>query len=92
MVRWQQQGQEEMKRSGLGKWFDQDWRDVKSKGSKKPCGRSKGEKRKYPACRPKKVASKITKKEAGKKTGSKRVSWSVTPSGKKRSNASRKKR
>ena len=35
-----------MKRSGLGKWFDQDWRDVKSKGSKKPCGRSKGEKRK----------------------------------------------
>lgn len=78
-----------MKRGGLGKWFGEEWTDVKTG---KPCGRSKGEKRKYPACRPKKVASKISKKEAGKKTGSAPVKWSVTASGKKRKNASRKKR
>ena len=68
---------------GLRKWFKEDWRDVKTG---KKCGRSgsKDKKRPYPACRPKKVASKITKKEAAKKTGPKRVSWSVTASGRKR--------
>ena len=71
-----------MAKQGLGKWFEEDWRDVKTG---KPCGRKKGEKRKsYPACRPKAVASKITKKEASKKTGPKRVKWSTTSSGKKR--------
>ena len=53
----------------------------------KACGRktAKGKsKRPYPACRPKKVASKITKSEATKKTGPKRVKWSTTASGKKR--------
>jgi len=72
------------KKEGLGKWFDEDWRDVKTG---KPCGRSKGEKRKYPACRPAKVASRISKKEASKKKGKKRVSWSVTASGRKRKSA-----
>ena len=67
--------------AGLGKWFGEQWVDVKTG---KPCGRQKGEKRAYPACRPKAVASKISKKEAKKKTGPKRVNWSTTASGKKR--------
>ena len=35
---------------GLTRWFKENWVDVKTG---KPCGRSKGEKRGYPACRPK---------------------------------------
>ena len=72
-------------KGGLRKWFKEDWRDVKTG---KKCGRSgsndKG--RPYPACRPKKVASRISKKEASKKTGPKRVNWSVTASGRRRKN------
>ena len=69
-------------RGGLGKWFDQDWRDVKTG---KKCGRSgKKDKRGYPACRPKAVAKRIKKSEARKKTGPKRVNWSVTASGRRR--------
>ena len=67
--------------AGLGKWFGEQWVDIKTG---KPCGRQKGEKRAYPACRPKAVASSISKKEAKKKTGPKRVNWSTTASGKKR--------
>ena len=37
---------------GLTRWFKENWVDVKTG---KPCGRSKGEKRGYPACRPKNV-------------------------------------
>jgi hypothetical protein len=70
-----------MTKGGLGKWFAEEWIDVKTG---KPCGRSKGEKRGYPACRPKAVAGSISKKEAAKKKGPKRVSWSTTASGKKR--------
>jgi len=71
---------------GLRKWHREKWVDVKTG---KPCGRQKGEKRKsYPACRPKAVAAKMSssekKRNAAKKTGSKRISWSTTPSGKKR--------
>jgi hypothetical protein len=71
-------------KGGLGKWFGEEWVDVKTG---KPCGRksAKGKsKRPYPACRPKKVASKISKSEASKKTGPKKVKWSTTSSGKKR--------
>ena len=70
-------------KGGLRKWFKEDWRDVKTG---KKCGRSgkKDKGRPSPACRPKKVASRITKKEAAKKTGPKRVKWSVTASGKRR--------
>ena len=70
-------------RGGLGKWFAEDWRDVKTG---KKCGRSgkKDKRRSYPACRPKAVASKITKSEARKKTGPKRVKWPTTASGRKR--------
>ena len=72
------------KKGGLGKWFGEEWTDVKTG---KKCGRSGSEKgkRPYPACRPKSVASRITKKEAAKKTGPKKVKWSTTASGKKRS-------
>ena len=70
-------------KGGLGKWFGEEWTDVKTG---KKCGRSGSEKdkRPYPACRPKSVASRITKKEAAKKTGPKKVKWSTTASGKKR--------
>ena len=72
-------------KGGLRKWFKEDWRDVKTG---KKCGRSckKDKGRPYPACRPKKVASRISKKEASKKTGPKRVNWSVTASGRRRKN------
>ena len=68
---------------GLGKWFAEDWRDVKTG---KECGRSgkDDQGRPYPACRPKAVAGKISKKEAAKKTGPKKVKWSTTASGRKR--------
>lgn len=71
---------------GLRKWHREKWVDVKTG---KPCGRQKGEKRKsYPACRPKAVAAKMSsaekKRNAAKKTSSKRISWSTTASGKKR--------
>ena len=77
-------------KGGLTKWFKEDWRDVKTG---KKCGRSGSEKNKrpYPACRPAKVASRITKKEAAKKTGPAKVKWSVTASGRKRSTTKRKK-
>ena len=72
-----------MAKGGLGKWFGEQWTDVKTG---KPCGRksAKNSKRPYPACRPKSVAGSITKKEASKKTGPKKVKWSTTASGKKR--------
>tara|TARA_E500000318_G_C3405812_1_gene151603 strand:- start:115 stop:345 length:231 start_codon:yes stop_codon:yes gene_type:complete len=71
-------------KGGLTKWFNEEWVDVKTG---KPCGRksAKGKSnRPYPACRPKKVAKRISKSEARKKTGPKKVKWSVTASGKKR--------
>jgi len=44
---------------GLTRWFKENWVDIKTG---KPCGRSKGEKRGYPACRPsKRVSSKTPK-------------------------------
>jgi hypothetical protein len=69
---------------GLGKWFAEDWRDVKTG---KECGRIEGEKgkRPYPACRPAATAKSMTRSEketmAEKKTGSARKSWNVSPSG-----------
>ena len=84
-IRWRNVAVAKKGKGGLGKWFGEEWTDVKTG---KACGRksAKGKsKRPYPACRPKKVASKITKSEAKKKTGPKRVKWSTTASGKKRS-------
>ena len=70
-------------KGGLGKWFGEEWTDVKTG---KKCGRSGGKdkNRPYPACRPKAVASRISKSEARKKTGPAKVKWSVTASGRKR--------
>lgn len=68
---------------GLTQWFKEDWRDVKTG---KECGRKsvKDKSRPYPACRPAAVAGRISKAEARKKTGPKKVKWSVTASGRKR--------
>lgn len=75
---------------GLRKWFREDWVDVKTG---KPCGRpsepKKGQKRReYPACRPKSVAAKMTSGEKAaisrQKKGKKRVSWSISPSGRRK--------
>ena len=69
---------------GLTRWFKENWVDVKTG---KPCGRSKGEKRGYPACRPSKRVSSKTPKTASEmssaekarfkreKTGSKKISY-----------------
>ena len=69
---------------GLTRWFKEKWVDVKTG---KPCGRSKGEKRGYPACRPSKRISSKTPKTASEmsaaekarfkreKTGSKKITY-----------------
>ena len=77
-------------KGGLTKWFKEDWRDVKTG---KKCGRSGAEKKKrpYPACRPAKIAGRISKKEAAKKTGPGKVKWSVTASGRRRKSGGKKK-
>ena len=55
---------------GLTRWFKEKWVDVKTG---KPCGRSKGEKRGYPACRPKKRVSSKTPKTVGEMTASEKA-------------------
>ena len=55
---------------GLTRWFKENWVDVKTG---KPCGRSKGEKRGYPACRPSKRVSSKTPKTAGEMTASEKA-------------------
>lgn len=75
----------EKARGGLGRWFAEDWVDIKTG---KPCGRKSGEKRKgYPACRPTKrvsaqtpkTASELSEKEKKKfkreKTSSKKIKY-----------------
>ena len=69
---------------GLTRWLKENWVDIKTG---KPCGRSKGEKRGYPACRPKKRVSSKTPKTTGEmsaaekarfkreKTGSKKITY-----------------
>jgi hypothetical protein len=72
-------------RGGLGRWFAEEWIDVKTG---KPCGRKTGERRRsYPACRPSKrvsaetpkTASELSEKEKRKfkrkKTSSKRINY-----------------
>lgn len=72
-------------RGGLGRWFAEEWIDIKTG---KPCGRRTGEKRRsYPACRPSKRVSGETPKTASelsdkekrkfkrKKTSSKRINY-----------------
>ncbi len=54
-------------KGGLTRWFEENWVDVKTG---KPCGRKKGEKRGYPACRPSKRVSSKTPKTVGEMTKS----------------------
>lgn len=74
-------------KGGLTKWFKEDWRDLKTG---KACGRKSASKSKrpYPACRPKKVAEKMTAAEkrssVKRKTSSKPIKHKVTASGKRR--------
>ena len=55
---------------GLTRWFKEKWVDVKTG---KPCGRSKGEKRGYPACRPSKRVSSKTPKTASEMSASEKA-------------------
>ena len=55
---------------GLTRWFKENWVDVKTG---KPCGRQKGEKRGYPACRPSKRVSSKTPKTVGEMTASEKA-------------------
>ena len=57
-------------KGGLDRWFKENWVDVKTG---KPCGRQKGEKRGYPACRPSKRVSSKTPKTAGEMTASEKA-------------------
>ena len=61
------------KKYGLHGWFmrggGKGWIDCKTG---KPCGRKKGEKRKYPACRP---TMKMCNSAMRKKRGRRRISW-----------------
>lgn len=72
---------------GLTKWFKEDWRDIRT-GEK--CGRSGDEMtiRKYPACRPKAVADRMTESQKKnvlkRKKGPGKVKYPITASGKKR--------
>ena len=88
-------------KGGLRKWFKEDWRDV---ATGKPCGRKSAakSKRKYPACRPKAVADKMSKgqksaavrkkRKAGNTVGKPTsIKWSVSPSGRRRKQVRKKK-
>ena len=54
----------------LTRLFKENWVDAKTG---KPCGRSKGEKRGYPACRPKKRVSSKTPKTVGEMTAAEKA-------------------
>ena len=66
---------------GLTRWFKENWVDVKTG---KPCGRSKGENRAYPACRPKKRVSSKTPKTLGEMTKSEKERFKREKTGKKK--------
>jgi len=53
------------KGAALKRWFKEDWKDV---STGKACGRSKGEKRSTPYCRPTKRVSSKTPKTSGEMT------------------------
>ena len=66
---------------GLTRWFKENWVDVKTG---KPCGRTKGENRGYPACRPKKRVSSKTPKTVGEMTKSEKERFKREKTGKKK--------
>tara|TARA_Y100001937_G_scaffold54304_2_gene74940 strand:+ start:379 stop:630 length:252 start_codon:yes stop_codon:yes gene_type:complete len=74
-------------RGGLTKWFKEEWVDLRTG---KQCGRSGEEMstRKYPVCRPKAVANRMSAAQKrsviAKKKGPKPIKYPITASGKKR--------
>ena len=60
---------------GLTRCFKEKWVDVKTG---KPCGRSKGESRAYPACRPSKRISSKTPKTASEMSASEKSRFKRT--------------
>ena len=68
-------------KGGLDRWFKENWVDVKTG---KPCGRQKGEKRGYPACRPSKRVSSKTPKTVGEMTKSEKERFKREKTGKKK--------
>ena len=66
------------KGGGLKKWFKEDWVDI---STGKPCGRksAKSSKRKYPVCRPKAVANKMTAGQKSAAVKRKRAKTNVGP-------------
>lgn len=57
--------------ASLKRWFKEEWIDVKTG---KPCGRSKGDGRSVPYCRPKKRISSDTPKTAGEMSAKEKAS------------------
>ena len=68
-------------KGGLTRWLEENWVDVKTG---KPCGRQKGEKRGYPACRPTKRVSSKTPKTVGEMTKSEKERFKREKTGKKK--------
>jgi len=68
-------------KGGLDRWFKENWVDVKTG---KPCGRQKGEKRGYPACRPSKRVSSKTPKTVGEMTASEKARFKREKTGSKK--------
>ena len=58
------------KGASLKRWFKEEWTDVRTG---KPCGRSKGEKRGVPYCRPKKRISSETPKTISEMSASEKA-------------------
>ena len=65
----------------LARWFKEEWIDIKTG---KPCGRKKGEKRAYPACRPKKRVSSKTPKTASEMTAKEKAKFKKAKTSKKK--------
>jgi hypothetical protein len=59
------------KGAALKRWFKEDWKDVRTG---KACGRTKGEKRGTPYCRPTKRVSSKTPKTSGEMSSSEKKS------------------
>ena len=66
---------------GLTRWFKEKWVDVKTG---KPCGRQKGEKRGYPACRPSKRVSSKPPKTASEMSASEKARFKRAKTGSKK--------
>ena len=66
-----------MAKTGLKKWFAEDWRDISTKdksGRHPKCGRPSGSKRGYPKCVPAAKAAKMTAAQKKTATARKRAS------------------